>query len=94
MTELVQKILYSLWEKEFSNNFVNLCTTLAYVQKNITSYYISTNEFLKSIIFFAIFRRLTLLHLKDVLGCSHCGAAEMDLTSINEDAGSIPGLAQ
>ena len=28
------------------------------------------------------------------LGSSHCGAAEMNLTSIHEDAGLIPGLAQ
>ena len=27
-------------------------------------------------------------------GNSHCGLAETDLTSIREDAGSIPGLAQ
>ena len=25
---------------------------------------------------------------------SHCGAAEMNLTSIHKDMGSIPGLAQ
>ena len=28
------------------------------------------------------------------LGSSHCGAAERNLTSTPEDAGSIPGLAQ
>ena len=27
-------------------------------------------------------------------GSSHCGAAEMNLTSIREDTGSIPGVAQ
>ena len=27
-------------------------------------------------------------------GSSHCGAAEMNPTSIHEDVGSIPGLAQ
>ena len=27
-------------------------------------------------------------------GSSHCGAVEMNLTSIHEDAGSIPVLAQ
>ena len=64
MTELVQKILYSLWEKEFSNNFVNLCTNLVYVQKNITSYYISTNEFLKSIIFFCNFQKAHFIAFK------------------------------
>ena len=28
------------------------------------------------------------------LGSSHCGSVEMNLTSIHEDTGSIPGLAQ
>ena len=28
------------------------------------------------------------------IGCSHRGSAVMNLTSIYEDAGSIPGLAQ
>ena len=27
-------------------------------------------------------------------GSSHCGSVEMNLTSIHEDAGLIPGLAQ
>ena len=33
-------------------------------------------------------------HLKMRIRSSHCGAAETNLTSIHEDAGSIPGLAQ
>ena len=28
------------------------------------------------------------------MGSSHCGSAETNLTSIQEDAGSLPGLAQ
>ena len=28
------------------------------------------------------------------LRCSHCGSVETNLTSIHEDAGSIPGLTQ
>ena len=31
---------------------------------------------------------------KHFLGSSHRGSAEANLTSIREDAGSIPGLAQ
>ena len=35
------------------------------------------------------------LSLKErILGSSHCGAAEMNLTRSHEGAGSIPGLAQ
>ena len=34
------------------------------------------------------------LHLNKAAGSSHCGAAEMSLTSIHEDVGSIPGLVQ
>ena len=32
--------------------------------------------------------------LKELYGSSHCGLAETNLTSIHEDAGSIPGLAE
>ena len=32
--------------------------------------------------------------LKPKIGSSHCGAAETNPTSIHEDEGSIPGLAQ
>ena len=30
--------------------------------------------------------------LEELYGSSHCGLAETNLTSIHEDAGSIPGL--
>ena len=33
-------------------------------------------------------------HIKDHFWSSHRGSAEMNLTSVHEDAGSIPGLAQ
>ena len=33
-------------------------------------------------------------NLKGMNKCSHCGMAETNPTSIHEDAGSIPGLAQ
>ena len=33
-------------------------------------------------------------HTELSLGSSHHGAAEMNPTSIHEDAGSVPGLAQ
>ena len=32
--------------------------------------------------------------LKGSLGSSYCGAVEMNLTSMHEDASSIPGLPQ
>ena len=32
--------------------------------------------------------------LKKFSGSSHCGAVEMNMTSIHEDVGSIPGLTQ
>ena len=34
------------------------------------------------------------MSIKELVGSSHCGLAEMNPTSIHEDAGSIPGLAQ
>ena len=35
-----------------------------------------------------------LLRIYNYIGSSHCGSVEMNLTSIDEDVGSIPGLAQ
>ena len=35
-----------------------------------------------------------LSYLKIASGSSHCGSVEMNPTSIHENAGSIPGLAQ
>ena len=40
---------------------------------------------------FLIFRKLS---FKTKSQSSHCGLVEKNLTSIHEDAGSIPGLAQ
>ena len=34
------------------------------------------------------------VHVKKILKSSHYGSVVMNLTSIHEDAGSIPGLAQ
>ena len=34
------------------------------------------------------------MQLNSVYGSSHCGSVVKNLTSIHEDAGSIPGLAQ
>ena len=34
------------------------------------------------------------ISLKETESNSHCGSAVMNLTSIHEDAGSIPGLTQ
>jgi len=31
---------------------------------------------------------------KNTFQCSHCGAAEMNLTPIHEDTDSVPGLTQ
>ena len=43
---------------------------------------------------FVIIALLISLFLKLSIGNSHCGAVETNLTSIHEDVGSIPGLAQ
>ena len=32
--------------------------------------------------------------LENLVGISFCGSAEMNLTGIHEDAGSVPGLTQ
>ena len=34
------------------------------------------------------------IYLKMFVGCSYCGEAEMNPTSIHEDENLIPGLAQ
>ena len=34
------------------------------------------------------------ISLKDPMGSSCCGSADMNPTNIHEDTGSIPGLAQ
>ena len=36
----------------------------------------------------------SIYRLKNICGSSHCGAAETNPTSIHEDVGSIPDLAQ
>ena len=36
--------------------------------------------------------RVDTKELRDDMGSSHCGTGVMNLTSIHEDAGSIPGL--
>ena len=41
-----------------------------------------------------IFKTETDLHRKQIYGSSHGGAGVTNLTSVREDKGSIPGLAQ
>ena len=40
------------------------------------------------------FFEVSLVYIKLYMGSSHCGSAEMNPTSIHEDVGAIPGLAQ
>ena len=56
---------------------------------------------LRCVMFYLLFKCLSLQHflraplsIKQLGGSSHCGSAEMNPTSIHEDTGSIPGLAQ
>ena len=43
---------------------------------------------------FAVHLKLTQYCKSIIFWSSHCGRAVMNLTSVHEDAGSIPGLAQ
>ena len=64
----------------FLVGFVNHCTTTG------------------TLLFFSFFfddeKHLAHEFKKQHDGSSHCGAAEMNLASIHEDVGSIPGLTQ
>ena len=72
------------WQKNFTNT----------VYFNINS---SIHKELKPFcgFCFVLFFNLSIVDLQCVnFGSSHCGTVETHLTSIHEDTGSIPGLAQ